>query len=161
MANMSENTIKIIDFLKENHGKKMTSQEVATALDMSVSSINGAFTALCNKGLGVREAEEVPSVVEVYFLGLTDNGKASDTAALSEAGQQVVAYLRKVDGQKVTVEDAAEALGVDKRKFTGAFNALVKKGLATRTPAKVEGISTVKHLVLTDAGMAYTPEDAE
>ena len=55
MAKMSENSIKVINFLKENHGKKMTSQEVAEALDMSTATVNGVFTSLSNKELGYRE----------------------------------------------------------------------------------------------------------
>ena len=51
---------------------------------------------------------------------------------------------------------------IDKRKFTGAFNALVKKGFAVRNSAKIEAPVTVKYLVLTDAGLAFDPTaDAE
>ena len=77
-------------------------------------------------------------------------------------GQAIIAYLKDVEGQNVTAADAADALDIDKRKFTGAFNALVKKGLAVRNAAKVEGDVTVKYLVLTDAGLAFDPTaDAE
>lgn len=160
MAKMSENSIKVIEFLKENHGKKMTSQEVAEALEMSTATVNGVFTALSNKELGYREEATVTGAVDISFLAITDEGAAADVSELSENGQKIMAYLKDVAGQNVTSDDAAEALDIEKRKFTGAFNALVKKGFAVRNSAKVEGPVTVKYLVLTDAGLAWTP-DAE
>ena len=159
MAKMSENSIKVINFLKENHGKKMTSQEVAEALDMSTATVNGVFTALSNKELGYREEATVKGPVDISFLAITEEGKTADVSEISENGQAIIAYLKDVEGQNIT---AADALDIDKRKFTGAFNALVKKGLAVRNAAKVEGDVTVKYLVLTDAGLAFDPTaDAE
>ena len=128
MAKMSENSIKVINFLKENHGKKMTSQEVAEALEMSTATVNGVFTALSNKELGYREEATVTGAVDISFLAITDDGAAADVSELSENGQKIIAYLKDVAGQNITSADAADALDMDKRKFTGAFNALVKKG---------------------------------
>lgn len=162
MAKMSENSIKVINFLKENHGKKMTSQEVAEALEMSTATVNGVFTALSNKELGYREEATVTGAVDISFLAITDDGAAADVSELSENGQKIIAYLKDVAGQNITSADAADALDMDKRKFTGAFNALVKKGYAVRNAAKVEGDVTVKYLVLTDAGLSFDPTaDAE
>ena len=162
MAKISENSIKVIEFLKANHGKKMTSQEVAEALGMSTATVNGVFTALSNKELGYREEATVKGAVDISFLAITDEGKTADVSEISENGQKIVAYLKGVEGQNVTADDAADALEIEKRKFTGAFNALVKKGLAVRNAAKVEGDVTVKYLVLTDAGLAFDPTaDAE
>ena len=161
MAKLSENSVKVINYLKENHGKKMTSQEVAEALDMSTATVNGVFTALSNKELGYREEATIPGAVDVSFLAITDAGKDADISEISENGQKIMEYLKTVEGQKVTADDASDALEIDKRKFTGAFNALVKKGLAQRIAAKVEGTVTVKYLVLTDAGLAFNPEEAE
>lgn len=161
MAKMSENSIKVIEFLKENHGKKMTSQEVAEALEMSTATVNGVFTALSNKELGYREEATVTGAIDVSFLAITDEGMAADVSEISENGQKIMAYLKDVAGQNVTSADAAAALEIEPRKFTGAFNALVKKGFAVRNSAKVEGPVTVKYLVLTDAGLAYDAADAE
>lgn len=160
MAKMSENSIKVINFLKENHGKKMTSQEVAEALDLSTATVNGVFTALSNKELGYREEATTTGAVDISFLAITDEGKAADTSEISENGQKIMEYLKGVEGQNVTADDACDALDIEKRKFTGAFNALVKKGYAVRNSAKVEAPVTVKYLVLTDAGLAFDP-DAE
>lgn len=161
MAKISENSVKVLNFLKENHGKKMTSQEVAEALDMSTATVNGVFTALSNKELGYREDATITGAVDISFLAITDEGMAADVSEISENGQKIIAYLKDVAGKNVTAADAAEALDIDKRKFTGAFNALVKKGYAVRNSAKVEGPVSVKYLVLTDAGLAFDPADAE
>ena len=159
MAKLSENSVKGINILKESHGKKMTSQEVAEALDMSTATVNGVFTALSNKELGYREEATVKGAVDISFLAITDEGKTADISEISENGQKIMAYLKDVEGQNVTAADAAEALDIDKRKFTGAFNALVKKGLAIRNAAKIEGDVTVKYLVLTDAGLSFDPTE--
>ena len=162
MAKISENSIKVINYLKENHGKKMTSADVAEALDMSTATVNGVFTALSNKELGYREEATVTGTADISFLAITDEGMAADVSEISENGQKIMAYLKDVAGQNVTSDDAAEALDIEKRKFTGAFNALVKKGYAVRNSAKVEAPVTVKYLVLTDAGLAFDPtSDAE
>ena len=162
MAKMSENSIRVISYLQENGNKNLTSQDVAEALDMSVATVNGVFTALSNKELGYRKEGTVTGAIDVSFLAITEEGKAADTTELSDNAKAIMAYLKDVEGQNVTSEDASVALDIDKRKFTGAFNALVKKGFAVRNAAKVEGEVTVKYLVLTDAGMAWAPEtDAE
>ena len=162
MAKISENSIKVLNYLKENHGKKMTSSDVAEALDLTTAQVNGTFTALSNKELGYREEATVKGAVDISFLAITEDGKTADVSEISENGQAIIAYLKDVEGQNVTSADAADALNIEKRKFTGAFNALVKKGLAVRNAAKVEGDVTVKYLVLTDAGLAFDPTaDAE
>jgi transcriptional regulator GlxA family with amidase domain len=96
MAKMSENSIKVINFLKENHGKKMTSQEVAEALDMSTATVNGVFTALSNKELGYREEATVKGAVDISFLAITEDGKTADVSEISENGQAIIAYLKDV-----------------------------------------------------------------
>lgn len=155
MAKLSENSIKVINYLKANHGKKMTSQDVAEALDMSTATVNGVFTALSNKELGYREEGTVKGAIDISFLAITEDGKTADVSEISENGQAIIAYLKTVEGQNVTSDDASEATGIEKRKFTGAFNALVKKGLAVRNAAKVEGDVSVKYLVLTEQGLNF------
>ena len=157
MAKLSENSVRVIEYLKENHDKKMTSQDVATALDMSTATVNGVFTSLSNKKLGYREAATVKGAVDITFIGIVD---ADRPEGLSENAIAILDYLTGVKGKDITTDDAVEATGIEKRKFTGTFNSLVKKGLAERIPAKVEGDIEVKYLHLTDEGMNFTP-DAE
>lgn len=158
MAKISENSVKVLNFLKENDGKNFTSNDVANALDLTVATVNGVFTSLVNKKYGYRQEATVPGAVDISFLSITEKGKETDVTELSENAQAIIGYFKTVEGQDITADDACAALEIDKRKFTGAFNSLVKKELCARTSAKVEAPVTVKYLVLTDEGRAYTPE---
>lgn len=157
---MSENSIKVLNFLKENHGKKMTSADVAEAMDMPKATINGVFTALQKKGLGVRVDAEVAGEVPVTFLSVTAEGRAADTAEMGETVQKIITYLSNANDH-VTLDDLSAGIGLEKRSVNGSFNALVKKGLCARTAAVVEAPVAVKYLVLTDEGMALDPSAAE
>lgn len=162
MAKMSENSVKLLEFLQANADKKMTADEVAAATGLAKATITGAFTSFVKKGLGVREEANIPGAVEVSFLTVTDEGKAADTAEMSESAQAIIAHLISTNNAPETLDDMAAALDIDKKKVNGAFNALVRKGLCARVPAKVEGTVEVKYLVLTDEGKAYDPSvDAE
>lgn len=153
---MSENSVKILNYLKENHGKNMTSADVAEALDLGKSTVNGAFTAMQKKGYGVRVDAEIPGAVEVFFLSITDEGRACDTSEMGETVQKIMNYLASTTDH-VTLDDLSAAIDVKKSSVNGSFNALVKKGLCARTPAKVEAMVPVKYLVLTDTGLALDP----
>ena len=162
MAKMSENSVKLLTYLQENAGTKMTADEVAANTGIAKATITGAFTAFVKKGLGVREEAQVPGNVEVSFLTVTDEGKAVDTAEMSENAQAIIAHLIATNNAPATLDDVADALNIDKKKVNGAFNALVRKGYCARVAAMIEAPVTVKYLVLTDAGMAFDPSaDAE
>ena len=162
MAKMSENSVKLLTYLQENAGTKMTADEVAANTGIAKATITGAFTAFVKKGLGVREEAQVPGNVEVSFLTVTDEGKAVDTAEMSENAQAIIAHLIATNNAPATLDDVADALNIDKKKVNGAFNALVRKGLCARVAATIEAPVTVKYLVLTDAGKSFDPSaDAE
>ena len=162
MAKMSENSVKLLTYLQENAGTKMTADEVAANTGIAKATITGAFTAFVKKGLGVREEAQVPGNVEVSFLTVTDEGKAVDTAEMSENAQAIIAHLITTNNAPATLDDVADALNIDKKKVNGAFNALVRKGYCARVAATIEAPVTVKYLVLTDAGMTCDPSaDAE
>ena len=158
---MSDNSKALLQFLQENRDKKMTADEIAEATGIAKSSITGAFTAFTRKGLGVREEAEVTGTKEVSFLTVTDEGKAADTAELSDNAKAIIAYLVSINNAPVTLDDLAAAIEVDKKKVNGAFNALVKKGICARKTATVEAPVTVKYLVLTDEGLAFDPSATE
>ena len=159
---MSENSVKLLTYLQENAGTKMTADEVAANTGIAKATITGAFTAFVKKGLGVREEAQVPGNVEVSFLTVTDEGKAVDTAEMSENAQAIIAHLIATNNAPATLDDVADALNIDKKKVNGAFNALVRKGYCARVAATVEAPVTVKYLVLTEAGMGFDPSaDAE
>ena len=161
MAKMSENSVKLLTYLQENAGTKMTADEVAANTGIAKATITGAFTAFVKKGLGVREEAQVPGNVEVSFLTVTDEGKAVDTAEMSENAQAIIAHLIATNNAPATLDDVADALNIDKKKVNGAFNALVRKGYCARVAATIEAPVTVKYLVLTDAGMAFDPNSSE
>lgn len=158
MAKMSENSVKLLKYLQDNAGTKMTADEVAANTGLSKATITGAFTAFVRKGLGVREEVQVPGTADVAFLTITDEGKVADTSEMSENAKAIIAHLVSVNNAPLTLDDLSAALDVDKRKVNGAFNALVKKGFCARKAAKVEAPVTIKYLVLTDEGMAFDPE---
>ena len=159
---MAKNSVKLLTYLQENAGTKMTADEVAANTGIAKATITGAFTAFVKKGLGVREEAQVPGNVEVSFLTVTDEGKAVDTAEMSENAQAIIAHLIATNNAPATLDDVADALNIDKKKVNGAFNALVRKGYCARVAATIEAPVTVKYLVLTDAGMSFDPSaDAE
>ena len=88
-------------------------------------------------------------------------------AAMSENAKKVLAYLKGVNGENVTVHDVSEAIGLPVNSITGTFNSFVKKGLGVRESAEVEvedgTHKQVKFLSLTPAGMSFDPDapDAE
>ena len=83
---MSENSKRVLNFLKENDGVDLTAADVASALGIEKRSVDGAFTsALQRKGYG----ERIPAEIEledgthkaVKFISLTDEGKNFDPDA--------------------------------------------------------------------------------
>jgi hypothetical protein len=87
---MSENSKKVLNYLKEINGENVTAADVAETLGLEKRQIDGIFTsAIQRKGLGVR----VPAEIEledgthkaIKFLQLTDEGMAFDPDATEEA----------------------------------------------------------------------------
>ena len=162
MAKMSENSVKLLEFLKANAGKKMTADEISAATNLPKATINGAFTSFQKKGLGIREKALVKGTETVKFLQVTEEGKAADISEMSEIAQAVIKHLIASNNAPATMYDVAEAIGVDAKKVNGCFNSIVKKGLGVRAEAKVEADVEATYLCLTDAGLGYDPEsDAE
>lgn len=88
--------------------------------------------------------------------------------AMKENSRKVFEYLKSVQGQDVTADDVAAALGLEKRSVDGIFtSAIQRKGLGVRTAAEIEiedgTHKQVKFLSLTPAGMSFDPDapDAE
>ena len=153
---MSENGKKIFEYLKANHGAKVTAADVAAALGLDVKVVNGSFNSMVKNDLGARVEAEGVGTKEVSFLSVV--GAAEEGVELSENAQKIVDYLTEIQGQNVTLDDVATALDMDKRVVNGSFNGLVKKGICARNHVMVEAPVTVKYLTLTDAGMAYVEE---
>ena len=83
---MSENSVKVLNYLKEINGADVTATDVAEALGLPKKSVDGIFTsAIQRKGYGVREEVEIQlgdgTHKKVKFLRLTEAGMAFDPAA--------------------------------------------------------------------------------
>lgn len=157
---LSENSIKVVNYLKEVHGTNVTSADVAEALELSKSTVNGVFTALQKKGYGVRVDATIPGTAEISALSVTAEGEACDKAEMSDTIKAIFEYLGANKGVIVTLDDMAAALNADKRVVNGSFNSLVRKGFAARTPVTVEADVAVKYLTLTEEGLALDPTEA-
>jgi len=77
---MKDSTKSVLRYLQQADGnEEFTANDVAMALSLSPRTVNGAFTAFANKGLGYRkvvktEAED-GSQKKITFFILTDEGK--------------------------------------------------------------------------------------
>lgn len=161
---LSENAITVLNYLKSIHGTKdVTTADVADAIGMGKKTVEGVFTGLQRKGLGARVEAQAMGEVETSFLSVTDEGKACDTAEMSDTIKAILAYLTEHEGEHVTLDDLANGIGVAKRSVNGSFNSLVKKGFCARTAATIEAPVTIKLLTLTEEGLACDPAacDAE
>lgn len=69
MAKLSENAIKVLNFLLDQpEGKKVFGSEVAEATFINPRSVTGTINGLVKKGLVVSEAHEDPTVTQkVYY----------------------------------------------------------------------------------------------
>lgn len=86
---MSENSAKVLNYLKGINGQNVTSADVAEELGLEKRQIDGIFTsAIQRKGYGVRVPAEIEledgSHKQVKFLQLTDEGMAFDPTADAE-----------------------------------------------------------------------------
>lgn len=164
MKQLSENAIKVLDYLKSVQGvKDVTAADVAAALGMEKRTVDGVFTGLQKKGLGTRVEAEGVGEAKISFLSITEEGKTCDTAEMSDTIKAILTYLADHEGANITLDDLADGIGVAKRSVNGSFNSLVKKGFCARTSAVVEAPVTVKLLALTEEGVACDPAtyDAE
>ena len=89
---MSENSKRVLNYLKEVAGENVTAADVAAALGLEKRSVDGTFTsAIQRKGLGVRTPAEIEledgTHKQVKFLSLTPAGMAFDPDAVIEAAE--------------------------------------------------------------------------
>ena len=83
-------------------------------------------------------------------------------AAMKENTKAIFMYLKEHNGEQITTQEIAEALGLSVKSVVGSVNSFVKKQWAVRSDeVKVEGMDKpVKFISLTEAGLAVDP-DAE
>lgn len=79
---MTENSKRVFNFLKEHHGVKVTAQEIAKELDITINAVTGSVNGLTKKKYAVREevssqnADGKPVITK--YISLTDEGLAFD-----------------------------------------------------------------------------------
>ena len=83
---MKENSVKVLNYLKQINGQNVTAADVADALGLEKRQVDGIFTsALQRKGFGVRVPAEVEledgTHKQIKFLRLTDAGMNLDPDA--------------------------------------------------------------------------------
>ena len=83
---------------------------------------------------------------------------------MKESSKKVLNYLKEVNGENVTADDVAKALGVETRSVNGSFTSFVKKGYGFRDEQEIQeedgSHKKVKFLKLTAQGLEFDP-DAE
>lgn len=87
---MSENTIRVLEYLKKVNGTNVTAADVAEALSIPKKTVDGCFTSgIQRKNLGFRTPAEVEledgTHAQVKFLSLNEAGLAYDPTAVIEA----------------------------------------------------------------------------
>ncbi|ABP96263.1 MULTISPECIES: phenylalanine--tRNA ligase subunit alpha [Metallosphaera] len=113
---LSENEIKILDFLKRR--KESTSQEIAEGTGLPLSSVFSIIATLESKGIVKVISEETRKVVR-----LTDEGKLRTEQGLPE--DRLVTLL---NGRPLKIQELRNALGKD---FEIGFGWARRKGLIT------------------------------
>ncbi len=85
---MKENSKNVLNYLKAHNGEDLTAADVADALGLAKRSVDGIFTAMQKKGLGVRTPAEIElddgSHKAIKLLSLTDAGMSFDPDADAE-----------------------------------------------------------------------------
>jgi hypothetical protein len=87
-------------------------------------------------------------------------------AALKENSRNIFDYVKAHEGENITAQDIADALGIGVRSVNGSVtSAFCRKGLMERVEAEKameDGTHTkVKYIKLTDEGRAFDPDAAE
>lgn len=82
---ISENSMIVLNYLKENDGKDVTAVDIAAATGLNSRQVNGVATALAKKGLMKRVEAEITNEDgthdRVKFIVLTDEGKSFEPEA--------------------------------------------------------------------------------
>lgn len=93
---ITQNSEKVLNFLKSNYGSEFTKQDIAEALGISIPAVTGSMNGLIKKGYAVttrtEEVEKSPAtetrkaqIKNVPYHTLTEAGLAYDPVAEEEA----------------------------------------------------------------------------
>lgn len=81
---MTENSIRVFNYLKEHYGEELTAQNIAADLDISIAAVTGSVNGLVKKERAMRSeatTEVDGKEVTVKYISLTDAGLDFDPTA--------------------------------------------------------------------------------
>lgn len=105
---LTENSLKVLNFLKDNQGKNMTAQDIAEALGTTPASVNGTVTlSLSKRGFAKRTDAAIEVTDEngntipkpVKFISITEAGLGYDHAAAVKADAEAAIAAIKADAE--------------------------------------------------------------
>lgn len=81
---MTENSMRVFNYLKEHYGEDLTAKAIAEDLGVSIAAVTGSVNGLVKKDRAVR-TEHITEVdgkeVTVKYISLTEEGLAFDPSA--------------------------------------------------------------------------------
>lgn len=83
---MKENSVKVLNYVKENQGKNFTAADIAEALGMDVKSVNGIVTASFQRHKEVDEATGEKVIVPLMLR--------EEAVIETEEGNKTVKFIR-------------------------------------------------------------------
>ena len=83
---MTQNSIAVFNYQKAHYGEKITAQQVAAALGVSLSAVTGSVNGLASTkkhpAYAIRTEAEIPAedgkTAKVKYVSLTEEGMAFD-----------------------------------------------------------------------------------
>ena len=98
---MTQNSKNVFHFLHDNHDVRLTANEIAQNLNISIAAVTGSVNGLCSKGYAQRTEETVTNAdgktSVIKYISLTDEGMAFDPekAEAEEAAAKAAAKAAK------------------------------------------------------------------
>lgn len=98
---MTQNSKNVFYFLRDNHDVRLTANEIAQNLNISIAAVTGSVNGLCKKGYAQRTEETVTNAdgktSVIKYISLTDEGMAFDPekAEAEEAAAKAAAKAAK------------------------------------------------------------------
>lgn len=81
---MTENSIKVFEYLKKHYDKKFTKHELVENLDVSIAVVTGSVNGLVKKGLAAETIDSFAPLtagakpIEVRWVQITEAGRKFD-----------------------------------------------------------------------------------
>lgn len=104
---MTTGSLSVLNFMKSHPGEKMTKQEIAAALEVSVATVTGSMNSLVKKGYATVEEVTVEGQKKpAIYHTLTDEGLVYDPEAEEAAAKE---EKERQKAEKAAAKAAAKA----------------------------------------------------